>query len=52
MLLRGGRGGGYANTDSSVKDRLNMNNRRLALGAASQQWMEGMKELLARMPNH
>ncbi len=38
----------YADTDSSVKDRLIRYSKRLALDAASLQWMEGEKELSMR----
>ncbi len=39
------RGGANADTDSSANDRLIINSIRLALEAASLQWMEGEKEL-------
>ncbi len=42
--------GANADTDISAYDRLIMNNIRLALKAASLQWMEGEKELSMRKP--
>ncbi len=47
-IIKGG--GGNADTNSSVNDRLIINSIRLALEVASLQWMEGEKELSMRTP--